>query len=90
MVLGRDIGRPGQTLRATTSGALTPDQVDMRTMVLIGSSTTCTFPACRRRRVGVHAALVRRKALTGTLAPQWGHGRFVAVAEGYVRLRSDP
>jgi cobalt-precorrin 5A hydrolase/precorrin-3B C17-methyltransferase len=23
---------------------LTPDQVDMRTMVLIGSSTTCTFP----------------------------------------------
>jgi cobalt-precorrin 5A hydrolase/precorrin-3B C17-methyltransferase len=25
-------------------GALTADQVDMRTMVLIGSSTTCTFP----------------------------------------------
>jgi precorrin-3B C17-methyltransferase len=44
VVLGRDIGRPGQTLRATTLGALTPDQVDMRTMVLIGSSTTCTFP----------------------------------------------
>ena len=39
--------------------------------------------------MGVHAALVRRKALTGTLAPQWGHGRFVAVAECYVRLRSD-
>ncbi|QTD34074.1 precorrin-3B C(17)-methyltransferase [Pseudomonas fluorescens] len=44
VVLGRDIGRPGQTLRVTTLGALTPDQVDMRTMVLIGSSTTCTFP----------------------------------------------
>ena len=44
VVLGRDIGRPGQTLRSTTLGALTPDQVDMRTMVLIGSSTTCTFP----------------------------------------------
>lgn len=44
VVLGRDIGRPGQTLRTTTLGALTPDQVDMRTMVLIGSSTTCTFP----------------------------------------------
>ena len=43
VVLGRDIGRPGQTLRTTTLGALTPDQVDMRTMVLIGSSTTCTF-----------------------------------------------
>ncbi|PNA00527.1 MULTISPECIES: precorrin-3B C(17)-methyltransferase [Pseudomonas] len=44
VVLGRDIGRPGQTLRVTTLGALTPEQVDMRTMVLIGSSTTCTFP----------------------------------------------
>jgi len=44
VVLGRDIGRPGQALRTTTLGALTPDQVDMRTMVLIGSSTTRTFP----------------------------------------------
>ncbi|WP_415758098.1 precorrin-3B C(17)-methyltransferase [Pseudomonas sp. LT1P18] len=44
VVLGRDIGRPGQTLRVTTLGELTPDQVDMRTMVLIGSSTTCAFP----------------------------------------------
>lgn len=44
VVLGRDIGRPGQTLRVTTLGDLTPEQVDMRTMVLIGSSTTCTFP----------------------------------------------
>ena len=43
VVLGRDIGRPGQTLRVTTLGELTPDQVDMRTMVLVGSSTTCTF-----------------------------------------------
>ncbi|MBN0978617.1 precorrin-3B C(17)-methyltransferase [Pseudomonas hygromyciniae] len=44
VVLGRDIGRPGQTLRTLTLGQLTPDQVDMRTMVLIGSSTTCAFP----------------------------------------------
>ncbi|WP_330209876.1 precorrin-3B C(17)-methyltransferase [Pseudomonas sp. AM4(2022)] len=44
VVLGRDIGRPGQTLRVTTLGQLTPEQVDMRTMVLIGSSTTCVFP----------------------------------------------
>ncbi|WP_236194652.1 precorrin-3B C(17)-methyltransferase [Pseudomonas glycinae] len=43
VVLGRDIGRPGQTLRVTTLGAVTPEQVDMRTMVLIGSSTTCIF-----------------------------------------------
>ncbi|EGH47672.1 precorrin-3B C17-methyltransferase, partial [Pseudomonas syringae pv. pisi str. 1704B] len=38
-----DIGRPGQTLRVITLGELTPEQVDMRTMVLIGSSQTCTF-----------------------------------------------
>ena len=44
VVLGRDIGRPGQTLRTLTLGDLTPEQVDMRTMVLVGSSTTCTFP----------------------------------------------
>ncbi|NUU34084.1 precorrin-3B C(17)-methyltransferase [Pseudomonas sp. C2B4] len=44
VVLGRDIGRPGQTLRVTTLGQLTPDQVDMRTMVIVGSSTTCVFP----------------------------------------------
>lgn len=44
VVLGRDIGRPGQTLRVTTLGELSVDQVDMRTMVLIGSSTTCVFP----------------------------------------------
>ncbi|MDH0304424.1 MULTISPECIES: precorrin-3B C(17)-methyltransferase [unclassified Pseudomonas] len=44
VVLGRDIGRPGQTLRVVTLGELTPEMVDMRTMVLVGSSTTCTFP----------------------------------------------
>jgi cobalt-precorrin 5A hydrolase/precorrin-3B C17-methyltransferase len=43
VTLGRDIGRPGQTLRIITLEQLTPEQVDMRTMVLIGSSTTCTF-----------------------------------------------
>jgi len=44
VVLGRDIGRPGQTLKVTTLGQLSPDQVDMRTMVLIGSSTTRVIP----------------------------------------------
>lgn len=43
VVLGRDIGRPGQTLRVVTLAELTPEMVDMRTMVLVGSSTTCTF-----------------------------------------------
>ncbi|HEY0289473.1 MAG TPA: precorrin-3B C(17)-methyltransferase [Pseudomonas sp.] len=43
VTLGRDIGRSGQTLRVTTLAELTPEQVDMRTMVLIGSSLTTTF-----------------------------------------------
>jgi cobalt-precorrin 5A hydrolase/precorrin-3B C17-methyltransferase len=44
VTLGRDIGRPGQSLRVVTLGELSPDMVDMRTMVLVGSSTTCVFP----------------------------------------------
>jgi cobalt-precorrin 5A hydrolase/precorrin-3B C17-methyltransferase len=43
VTLGRDIGRPGQTLRVVTLGELAPEMVDMRTMILIGSSTTCVF-----------------------------------------------
>ncbi|RWU26350.1 precorrin-3B C(17)-methyltransferase [Pseudomonas alkylphenolica] len=43
VVLGRDIGRPGQTLRVVQLQALKPEDVDMRTMVLVGSSTTVTF-----------------------------------------------
>lgn len=40
VVLGRDIGRPGATRVTTTLGALSAQQVDMRTMVIVGSSTT--------------------------------------------------
>ncbi|CAN7590643.1 precorrin-3B C(17)-methyltransferase [Trinickia sp. LjRoot230] len=40
VVLGRDIGRPGAALVATTLGELRVDEVDMRTTVIIGSSTT--------------------------------------------------
>ncbi|MFX1764903.1 precorrin-3B C(17)-methyltransferase [Paraburkholderia sp. A1RI-2L] len=40
VVLGRDIGRPGEALTTTTLGALQSAQVDMRTMVIVGSSTT--------------------------------------------------
>ena len=43
VVLGRDIGRPGQTLRVLNLGELQPEMVDMRTMVLVGSSTTSRF-----------------------------------------------
>ena len=44
VTLGRDVGRPAQTLRDITLGELTPEHVDMRTMVLVGSSLTCVFP----------------------------------------------
>ncbi|UFH51760.1 precorrin-3B C(17)-methyltransferase [Pseudomonas sp. KNUC1026] len=40
VVLGRDVARPGQRLRVVTLGELQPEMVDMRTMVIVGSSTT--------------------------------------------------
>ncbi len=43
VVLGRDVGRPGESVTATTLGAVRPDQVDMRTVVIVGSSTTRSF-----------------------------------------------
>ncbi|WP_310035312.1 precorrin-3B C(17)-methyltransferase [Paraburkholderia graminis] len=43
VVLGRDIGRPGGTLRTVTLAELHSADVDMRTMVIVGSSTTRRF-----------------------------------------------
>ncbi|MFM0211855.1 precorrin-3B C(17)-methyltransferase [Paraburkholderia sediminicola] len=43
VVLGRDIGRPGSTLRTITLGELRSSDVDMRTMVIVGSTTTRAF-----------------------------------------------
>ncbi|TBU81529.1 precorrin-3B C(17)-methyltransferase [Pseudomonas daroniae] len=44
VVLGRDIGRPAEALRVLNLGELTPQMVDMRTLVIIGSSQTRRFP----------------------------------------------
>jgi cobalt-precorrin 5A hydrolase/precorrin-3B C17-methyltransferase len=44
VVLGRNIDRPGETLTTSTLEHLRSDQVDMRTMVIIGSTTTRSFP----------------------------------------------
>jgi len=44
VVLGRNIGRPGEMLTTTTLENLRSDQVNMRTMVIVGSSTTRCFP----------------------------------------------
>ncbi|UCL87770.1 precorrin-3B C(17)-methyltransferase [Pseudomonas sp. HS-18] len=43
VVLGRDIGRPAEALRVVTLGELEPEMVDMRTLVIIGSSLTRRF-----------------------------------------------
>jgi precorrin-2 C20-methyltransferase/precorrin-3B C17-methyltransferase len=40
VVLGRDVGGTAEKITVTTLGDLDPTQVDMRTLVLIGSSTT--------------------------------------------------
>ncbi|SFQ27624.1 cobalt-precorrin 5A hydrolase / precorrin-3B C17-methyltransferase [Geopseudomonas sagittaria] len=44
VLLGRDIGRPGERLTSLTLGELRPEMVDMRTLVIVGSSTTRSFP----------------------------------------------
>jgi len=44
VVLGRDIGRPAESLRLLRLEELIPDHVDMRTVVIVGSSTTQRFP----------------------------------------------
>ncbi|HEY3912223.1 MAG TPA: precorrin-3B C(17)-methyltransferase [Stellaceae bacterium] len=44
VVLGRDLGRPGESIRALSLAELSPADADMRTIVVIGSSTTRVFP----------------------------------------------
>ncbi|KAM3090604.1 precorrin-3B C(17)-methyltransferase [Phormidesmis sp. 146-35] len=43
VVLARNVGRPGQAVRAITLKEFTPDLADMRTVILIGSSKTRTI-----------------------------------------------
>jgi precorrin-2 C20-methyltransferase/precorrin-3B C17-methyltransferase len=42
VILGRDVGGSGERITITTLGDMDPEQVDMRTLVMIGSSTTRT------------------------------------------------
>ncbi|MCR5976512.1 precorrin-2 C(20)-methyltransferase [Gordonia jinghuaiqii] len=44
VVLGRDVGGPEQSLTTTTAAEFDPAVVDMRTMVIIGSSATRVVP----------------------------------------------
>ncbi len=47
VVVGRDVGRPGETLTVTTLGALEPDTIDMKCLIIVGASTTRVTPAGR-------------------------------------------
>ncbi|UGT58392.1 precorrin-3B C(17)-methyltransferase [Nocardia asteroides] len=51
VVLGRDVGGPTETVRVTTLGELDPEQVDMRTLLIIGASTTTAFDTPEGTRV---------------------------------------
>ena len=44
VVVGRDVGRPDEHVRAIALSALSPSDVDMRTVLIVGSSTTLVFP----------------------------------------------
>lgn len=43
VILGRNLGRPGEDVEVTTLGAFDPDSIDMRTVLVIGSSRTRAF-----------------------------------------------
>lgn len=44
VILGHDVGRTAERVTVTTLAAVVPEQVDMRTIVIIGSSQTRQFP----------------------------------------------
>jgi cobalt-precorrin 5A hydrolase/precorrin-3B C17-methyltransferase len=50
VVVGRDLGRAGERLGVTTLGELDVADVDMRTVVIVGSSTTRVFEDSPDRR----------------------------------------
>jgi precorrin-2 C20-methyltransferase/precorrin-3B C17-methyltransferase len=45
VVVARAVGSDAEAVTVTTLGALDPDVVDMRTLLIVGSSTTRTIPA---------------------------------------------
>jgi precorrin-2 C20-methyltransferase/precorrin-3B C17-methyltransferase len=51
IILGRDVGGPEQQLTVTTVAGLDPDVVDMRTLLIIGSSTTAVVERAAGRAV---------------------------------------
>ncbi|MEG4445379.1 precorrin-3B C(17)-methyltransferase [Microcoleus sp. AT9_B5] len=44
VILGRNLGRPGQSVRVCSLGEFQPQDADMRTLVIVGSSQTRIIP----------------------------------------------
>ncbi|MFC9440370.1 precorrin-3B C(17)-methyltransferase [Nocardia sp. NPDC057030] len=61
VVLGRDVGGPAESVRVMQLGELDPAEVDMRTLLIIGASTT----AAQETDQGVRVYTSRRYARTG-------------------------
>jgi precorrin-2 C20-methyltransferase/precorrin-3B C17-methyltransferase len=57
-VLGRDVGGPTESVRVLTLADLDPTEVDMRTLLIIGASTTTAFDT----PAGVRVFTARRYA----------------------------
>ncbi len=73
VVLGRDVGGPGERITVTTLAGMDPEQVDMRTLVIVGASTTRVV-----RRGGRDVVFTPRHyapALSAGEPPSRGNGR---------------
>ncbi|MCU1643943.1 MAG: precorrin-2 C(20)-methyltransferase [Nocardia sp.] len=51
VVIGRDVGGPTESVRVVTLADLDPAEVDMRTLLIVGASTTTVFDAAGGPRV---------------------------------------
>ena len=45
VVVGRDVGREGESVEVTTLGKLDPEGIDMRCLLIVGSSSTSVTAA---------------------------------------------
>ena len=51
VMIGRNLARPGETTEIVTLGALDPETIDMRTVLIIGSTATRVFPGPGARQM---------------------------------------
>ena len=55
VAVGRDVGRPGESVAVVTLATLDAADVDMRTVLLVGSSTTRMLPDRPVGQLALHA-----------------------------------